>query len=231
MFLDGMELEFRKPIDRSLWQLWAAHIGVSKARLARIIEPSLATAFLNAAREHADEVPSEHQSHLENISYHLAQAHPQHECDVESQSESESEAESEAESSSASSEASQQQKLQQKQEFLEQFRCLCEDLTSRMKAWKAEKAAKDRAQERARCSGEEEPMRPTAGKKELQEAFALATWMWCFARGHVLWGPDRARFAGIVRRLRMGSVADDMLYIFKVRLTYSEWCNLKLPMQ
>ena len=223
--LGGMELEFRKPIDRTLWQLWAAHIGVSKARLARIIEPSLATDFLKAARQHADDVPSEHQSHLKNIAYYVAQAHPQHECCEESQSESESESESEAESEIQSPAASSGLDQQQKHESLERFRGLCEDMMSCMEAWKAEKAAKDRARERARCSGEEQPMRPTAGKKELKEAVDLATWMWCAARDDMLWGPDRARFAGIVRRLRLGSIADDMLYNFKVRLMCPQHCN------
>ena len=85
-----------------------------------------------------------------------------------------------------------------------------------MKAWKAEKAAKDKAREDARRLEWEDPMQPTAGFREHEEACELARWMWCFAREEMRWGPARARFARVVRRLRMDSIADIMLALYKV---------------
>ena len=63
-FLGCMQLEFMRPIERTLWQLWEAHAGISKVQLTRIIEPGLATSFLKAVEKHYNDVPSDNQAHF-----------------------------------------------------------------------------------------------------------------------------------------------------------------------
>ena len=236
LFLEFMELEFLKPIESTLWRLWDAHAGISKVRLARIIEPGLATRFLKAAEQTFNDVPLSNQGHLQQVASCVEEAHPQYESLEESQSESESEPGPQAltitcaAGSQPSASARLQQQQQQKQQSLEHLRSLCEEVMGCMKAWKAEKAAKDKAREYARRSYWEEPMRLTAGIRERNEACKLARWMWCFAREEVREGPDRARFARVVRRLRMDSIADSILAICKVSWVsigclHSEWCS------
>ena len=222
MFLECMELEFLKPIESTLWRLWDAHSGISKVLLTRIIQPGLASQFLKAAEQTFNDVPSGNQAHLYQVAHRVSEAHPQYASSEESQSDSESEPGPQAltiistANHQLSAPARLQQQPQQKQQSLEHLRSVCEEVMGCMKAWKAEKAAKDKAREYARRSYWEEPMRLTAGFRERNEACELARWMWCFAGEEVREGPDRARFARIVRRLRMDSIADTMLAMCKV---------------